>query len=365
MSDPDHAVPAKSHRPGNTAIKQQRLPSWQLVLTPKHTIPVYFVIALLFIPVGVGLYYAQSRVHEVIINYTNCDTLAGTTLAKPPSNAGEHTDAIQQWSYDPATKLCTIQFRVGEDIATPVYMQYRLTNFFQNHRKYTKNFDRRQLRGDALSLEGLHEGACTLSDASGTAIGTSGVAAPGAVFYPCGIIANSFFLDEIADNLTCIRTDEPLPENAPCAGNPYPMTQQGISWASDRSGKWSYQRTRYLDPATLGRVFPGATNLTQVVVPPPDWIQFHPRYANGYTNETVPDLSDWERFQAWMKPAGHSTFRKPWGKNTELNLQRGTWQVQVAMYYDVKRLEATKSLVLTNMGPVGGRNRFLGSSYAI
>jgi hypothetical protein len=48
----------------DTAFKQQRLKAWQPILTPKTVIPTYFVIGLIFIPIGIGLFIASDRVRR-------------------------------------------------------------------------------------------------------------------------------------------------------------------------------------------------------------------------------------------------------------------------------------------------------------
>ncbi len=46
----------------DTAFKQQRLKSWQPLLTPKTVLPTFFIVGLIFIPIGVALYIASSKV---------------------------------------------------------------------------------------------------------------------------------------------------------------------------------------------------------------------------------------------------------------------------------------------------------------
>uniref|UniRef100_A0A8C7WS91 Cell cycle control protein 50A n=1 Tax=Oryzias sinensis TaxID=183150 RepID=A0A8C7WS91_9TELE len=43
-------------KPDNTAFKQQRLPAWQPILTAGTVLPAFFVIGLIFIPIGIGLF---------------------------------------------------------------------------------------------------------------------------------------------------------------------------------------------------------------------------------------------------------------------------------------------------------------------
>lgn len=51
-----------ARKPANTAFKQQRLKAWQPILTPKTVLPTFFLVGLIFAPIGAVLYYYASRV---------------------------------------------------------------------------------------------------------------------------------------------------------------------------------------------------------------------------------------------------------------------------------------------------------------
>lgn len=77
---------------------------------------------------------------------------------------------------------CILQFTVPRDLEPSVFMYYKLTNFYQNHRRYVKSLNSDQLKGDYVSPSDLDNSDCKpLGTRNGTAI------------YPCGLIANSFF----------------------------------------------------------------------------------------------------------------------------------------------------------------------------
>lgn len=56
----------------DSAFKQQRLTAWQPILTAGTVLPTFFVIGILFIPVGIGLWFFSENVREVTVPYTNC-----------------------------------------------------------------------------------------------------------------------------------------------------------------------------------------------------------------------------------------------------------------------------------------------------
>ncbi|ORY14096.1 Lem3/Cdc50, partial [Rhizoclosmatium globosum] len=131
----------------HTAFKQQRLKAWQPILTPKTVLPAFFVLGVLFVPIGIGLYIASNNVQQLIFDYTTCDT--NPQIVSP----------VTAMTYNAATKVCSITFTVPSDMPQPVYLYYRLTNFT----KTTDQFD------------------------------------SNAIIYPCGLIANSYFSDVISD----------------------------------------------------------------------------------------------------------------------------------------------------------------------
>lgn len=81
-------------------------------------------------------------------------------------------------------RQCFIKFDVPYDLDHTVLLYYKLTNFFQNHRRYVKSIDLNQLKGNDVSIGTLKSGDCkpvAVTDDNSKAI------------YPCGLIANSVF----------------------------------------------------------------------------------------------------------------------------------------------------------------------------
>lgn len=58
------AAALRSKKPENTAFKQQRLPAWQPILTAGTVLPAFFIIGLIFIPIGIGLYVTSNNIKE-------------------------------------------------------------------------------------------------------------------------------------------------------------------------------------------------------------------------------------------------------------------------------------------------------------
>src|SRR4051794_5478217 len=59
------------------------------------------------------------------------------------------------------TVQCILTFPIKNEMKPPVLFYYRLTNFYQNHRRYAKSFNTDQLSGKAVSASTIHGSDCT------------------------------------------------------------------------------------------------------------------------------------------------------------------------------------------------------------
>ncbi|EJU01114.1 transcription regulator [Dacryopinax primogenitus] len=322
-------------RPANTAFKQQRLKAWQPILTPRTVLPTLFIIGLIFAPIGGLLIWGSNLITELTLDYTQCDTASSSFSSLPSftyklrsADAGA-SFSPPQWSFVPAPQgaegeqgTCTIQFDVPADMGPSVFVYYKLTNFFQNHRRYVKSLDSNQLQGKAPDANALSKGNCSPLDSIN-----------GIPIYPCGLIANSIYNDTIG-NFTPVSAGTEV----------YNFTSSGIAWPGEAK--------KYVSN-------PGYANLS-LVSPPPNW---HAKYGDRYNASSFPDLQADEHFQVWMRTAGLPTFTKLYGRNDSSVLPKGRYQVVVGMNFPVEMFGGTKSIVISTVSWVGGKNSFLGWAY--
>ena len=144
------------------------------------------------------------QISQITLEYTGCENAGANFTA---TTEGTFTDlpnffyelksgddklafATPQWSFlsdeanaDPSKRMqCRLKFQLPADFKHPVFVYYKLTNYYQNHRRYVQSLNADQLRGKAISASALRNSNCKPLDALGDK-----------PIYPCGLIANSVF----------------------------------------------------------------------------------------------------------------------------------------------------------------------------
>ncbi|KAI3406849.1 LEM3 [Candida oxycetoniae] len=335
----------KTRKPSDNAFKQQRLKSYNPVFTAKTVIPVLMAIAIVFVPLGAAMWYASHRIIDISIDYSQCENMANENYwTKIPVNFTEYNyrkkydsdHSSFSWKlavddsqpFEDERRVCQVQFQVLEDIKGPIYLYYRLHNFYANHRRFVKSFSEDQINGKRASLSTIKDTVgqnCEpLSQINGTKI------------YPCGLIANSLFNDTYSAALQAVNnTDE---------DHTVILTEKGTNWASDKN---RFKKTKY--------------NYTEVV-PPPNWYKMFP---NGYNETNIPDISQWPQFQNWMRPSALATFNKLALRNDSATLQKGLYQIDIGLHFPVLPYNGKKYIYISQRSVIGGKNYFLGISWMV
>lgn len=327
----------KSRRPDDTPFKQQRMASWQPILTPIKVIIIFLVIGIVFIPVGTSLLASSKEIYEKTIVYDGENTDVDNCKIKS-TNEG---------------KSCSIDFNIREDVPGPVYVYYELENFYQNHRRYVQSRSSYQLEGQNLKKSEVSADCDPLYKKDSLLLN------------PCGLIANSLFNDVISLD----------------SSSDYNMDEKGISWRSDREVKFNnvdgFKKVNNgADSSDSCETVMGSSKYSDCKIftdasgdvwyywyPDDDKVQYlHESYPMVVT--PIEGVEN-EHFIVWMRTAGLPTFRKLYGK-IDKNLHKGdVLTFNVNLNFEVNSFDGSKAIVISNLGEFGGKNSFLGISYIV
>ena len=351
----------KKNRPDNSQFRQQRLPAWQPVMSPPHVSACLTFLAVVFIPIGIAIIIANNSIFEYEVRYDD------VRRCTPNNNDGLMTVNLAGRSYSQGCRTI-VNFTVAADVPGPVYMYYKLTNFYQNHRRYAKSRDTQQIAGKDVGTPSSDcEPLLTPGDYWGntsaplTVDGTAMTYA-GLKYAPCGLVAWSMFNDTFklysttgggTPTLLCDtsafskETNQPTRVNMTC-------TKRGVTWESD------YQK--FAKPFLAPNVWTGNRSAYGSSITTND-----PFLQNGYyafeAGHVVPTTTD-EDFMVWMRTASLPTFRKLF-RIFSRGIRAGSYSMEINEFFDSQQYDGTKSFVLSTVSWVGAKNNFLGLAYII
>lgn len=368
--------PIQSKKPDNSAFKQQRLPAWQPVLTAKSVLPIFFIVGVVFIPIGSLIIVASEGVQEVERVYTSCKakfefTNQNMSDIQPVNDDRECKDIYDTWKLklgsqggfisDPPTCVCVEEINITAVMEKPIFAYYRLTNYYQNHRRYVKSRDDTQLLAQEGSISEFPDGDCSpydkISDGNGGHIPIA----------PCGAIANSLFNDTFFIRRCATDPCAPITEDEVKDPNIYINTVNGkiamngvdIAWKTDKSQKFDPNENTGNETfmAETSRPFNWRSDV-HTLGTDSDALSYRAKSGTsgkGFRNED---------FIVWMRTAAFPTFRKLYRRIDE-DLPEGTYQILTYYNYPVHSFGGGKFFVLATTSWIGGKNLFLGWTYAI
>lgn len=334
----------KDLRPSPNPYWQQRLYSWDPVMTPFTVVIMLVVVGLIFLPIGVTMLFSANNLYDKSIQYGGTGTADGIAT-------------------DCADGNCQISFTLTEDTKGSLNLYYGLENYYQNNIKYSTSVSWAQMMG-GFPTEAELETACDPILTNGTR-----------TYSPCGLIAYSFFTDSFSI--------DPSSTVLGVASSALTLSFSDITGSIDKS------LFKQPDGFVSVPVAPGTCVLSTLpcaaynlqanclcyTEPAPstkEWLYWYPNEATtDYLYESYPGLispldgvTD-PHFMNWMNIAALPNFRKLYGV-IQGNFHAGDVLVfNVQSSYDVTPFSGTKSLALSATGSLGVSNPGLGITYIV
>jgi len=335
------------------AYWQQRLTSWDPVMTPFTVILGLFFLGIIFLPVGVTMLYSANNLYNMSIQY-----------------GGEGTQVANQC----AGGACLLNFVIDQAVDGKLYLYYELDNYYQNNIKYSSSVNWDQMMGKTNIPMSDLEAKCDPAVTNSTL-----------TLNPCGLIAKSYFTDSYGLSLTTSSVGG----TAPTA---LKMSFSDITGSIDKSlfaqpeghdskplpvGSTCVNRAIMIDSVCTTAGLPTGCKCYQNPANAAEYYYFY--YPNDATNlylyEMYPQsttggisplvgVTD-PHFMNWMNIAALPNFRKLYGVIEGKFSSGDILSFAVTSLVDVGSFKGKKSLVLSSQGSLGVSNPGLGITYIV
>ncbi|OMJ69616.1 hypothetical protein SteCoe_32615 [Stentor coeruleus] len=271
------------NKPPNTPLAQQRMKYWKLNLSNLHKGIMYNSCGMLLIILGILLILASESVIEYSKRYDDLDS------CKPRKGLD-----------------CEIEFHITEHMKGDVFLYYQINNMYQNHRKYSKSLNPKQLKGSDLSKDDIESTCDPVLEIKNLHRDIMVNLSRTDVANPCGLVAKSYF----NDTFSLYQKD---------SNKTVKIHENDIAFPRDKDDKF--------------------------------------RNSSDVDKKRWTDVTD-EHFIVWNSIAVTKNFRKLWGRIN--GLDKGRYIMKINSLYDVSDFNGEKHVVLTTLSVLGGKMPYLG-----
>lgn len=273
--------------PAYTVFSQQRIAAWRPLVKPALAVGILLGLGSVLIIIGALFQVYVAPLAKIDVRYDDiCE----------------------------GQKTCKVEFEVKDRaLKGNIFLHYRLTNYYQNHKRYVASRSDSQLAGQYVKYEDMEE--------CGDFRSTNGSSVPETLILPSGAVAVSFFNDTFKWEGTSTAN----------------FTTAGISWRSDRD-----------------KLFKRLS---------PDYETGHKWLEESPMSDNFPGGQRNEHFIVWMRSAALSDFMKLYARCIGCEIPIGKYSIDINNNYNTSIFKGEKHIVLSEAGTWGGKNTFIPISY--
>ena len=261
-----------------------QLRQWRSFITPRASVIVLYIVGFLFIGLGTTFFVITGNNADYEIRY---------------DDECEGKDSCYVW------------LNTTSEISGKISLAYKLSGFFQNHRRVFESRSYPQLAGEMLDYDGL-----SICDPIVSKDDQKDIAS---LYAPCGLMPLSFFNDTY---------QWPYPHIAN-------FTETDISLESDR------------------KLFKGLNSGYSKSI---RWLDSLQDFPGGVKNE---------HFIVWMRTAALPTFMKTYERCIGCTIPKGNYTFTIENNYPTSLFNGEKHIVMSTVSFLGGKNDAIGISYMV
>lgn len=270
-------------------LLKQELKSYTPEWNAKCSIITNLIIMISSFSIGITMLYFSKRFSMIEIKYTSC-------LNNLPN-------------FERFKRICTFPLQIDKRMEGPVFIYYKLQNFYLNHRHLVESKSWEELRGEEV--------------------------------YTKNNCKNSYLMSEM------------FPRNSPFYTN-----QWGHNFSennvSSPCGLWA--RSFFNDTYNLTFANGTRININEYDISNQYLKENFFKRRNDYKNKQWIDVEN-EHFINWMNIETSHNFKKIWGK-INFDLEPGNYTLSVKYNYDIKKYNADKYVCISNSNRFGINNLF-------